>query len=111
MRLLLEAEVCSTMKSVSHRTASTNAKQKKYHVATVGQNTTKVNAPPRRFEVWFTRRQSRRWMAVKTGKPGGQRVYDQTVSLLKRAWLSGLYKLAYRTEGFLHELAARGVRE
>ena len=56
--------------------------------------------------VWFDEEAIANWMADKTGKPGGQRVYSDLAietSLVVRM----VYKLAYRqTEGFLHSIAS-----
>ena len=56
--------------------------------------------------VWFDEEAIANWMADKTGKPGGQRVYSDLAietSLVVRM----VYKLAYRqTEGFLNSIAS-----
>ena len=61
-----------------------HAKQKKYHV----RNWAEYNEGLRRrgdLTVWFDEEAIANWMADKTGKPGGQRVYSD----MARAWLSG----------------------
>ena len=101
---MVVAEVCSTMK-YPKRSQYKHAKQKKYHV----RNWAEYNEGLRRrgdLTVWFDEEAIANWMADKTGKPGGQRVYSDLAietSLVVRM----VYKLAYRqTEGFLHSIAS-----
>ena len=101
---LVVAEVCSTMK-YPKRSQYKHAKQKKYHV----RNWAEYNEGLRRrgdLTVWFDEEAIANWMADKTGKPGGQRVYSDLAietSLVVRM----VYKLAYRqTEGFLNSIAS-----
>ena len=101
---MVVAEVCSTMK-YPKRSQYKHAKQKKYHV----RNWAEYNEGLRRrgdLTVWFDEEAIANWMADKTGKPGGQRVYSDLAietSLVVRM----VYKLAYRqTEGFLHSMAS-----
>ena len=85
-----------------------HAKQKKYHV----RNWAEYNEGLRRrgdLTVWFDEEAIANWMADKTGKPGGQRVYSD-MAIETGLVVRMVYKLAYRqTEGFLHSnrLAAR----
>ncbi len=101
---MVVAEVCSTMK-YPKRSQYKHAKQKKYHV----RNWAEYNEGLRRrgdLTVWFDEEAIANWMADKTGKPGGQRVYSDMAietSLVVRM----VYKLAYRqTEGFLNSIAS-----
>ena len=101
---MVVAEVCSTMK-YPKRSQYKHAKQKKYHV----RNWAEYNEGLRRrgdLTVWFDEEAIANWMADKTGKPGGQRVYSDLAietSLVVRM----VYKLAYRqTEGFLNSIAS-----
>ena len=101
---MVVAEVCSTMK-YPKRSQYKHAKQKKYHV----RNWAEYNEGLRRrgdLTVWFDEKAIANWMADKTGKPGGQRVYSDLAietSLVVRM----VYKLAYRqTEGFLNSIAS-----
>ena len=90
---MVVAEVCSTMK-YPKRSQYKHAKQKKYHV----RNWAEYNEGLRRrgdLTVWFDEEAIANWMADKTGKPGGQRVYSDLAietSLVVRM----VYKLAYR---------------
>ena len=71
---MVVAEVCSTMK-YPKRSQYKHAKQKKYHV----RNWAEYNEGLRRrgdLTVWFDEEAIANWMADKTGKPGGQRVYS-----------------------------------
>ena len=89
---MVVAEVCSTMK-YPKRSQYKHAKQKKYHV----RNWAEYNEGLRRrgdLTVWFDEEAIANWMADKTGKPGGQRVYSDLAietSLVVRM----VYKLAY----------------
>ena len=101
---MVVADVCSTMK-YPKRSQYKHAKQKKYHV----RNWAEYNEGLRRrgdLTVWFDEEAIANWMADKTGKPGGQRVYSDLAietSLVVRM----VYKLAYRqTEGFLNSIAS-----
>ena len=101
---MVVAEVCSTMK-YPKRSQYKHAKQKKYHV----RNWAEYNEGLRRrgdLTVWFDEEAIANWMADKTGKPGGQRVYSDLAietSLVVRM----VYKLAYRqTEGFWNSIAS-----
>ena len=101
---MVVAEVCSIMK-YPKRSQYKHAKQKKYHV----RNWAEYNEGLRRrgdLTVWFDEEAIANWMADKTGKPGGQRVYSDLAietSLVVRM----VYKLAYRqTEGFLNSIAS-----
>ena len=101
---MVVAEVCSTMK-YPKRSQYKHAKQKKYHV----RNWAEYNEGLRRrgdLTVWFDEEAIANWMADKTGKRGGQRVYSDLAietSLVVRM----VYKLAYRqTEGFLNSIAS-----
>ena len=56
--------------------------------------------------VWFDEEAIANWMADKTGKPGGQRVYSD-MAIETGLVVRMVYKLAYRqTEGFLHSIAS-----
>ena len=101
---MVVAEVCSSMK-YPKRSQYKHAKQKKYHV----RNWAEYNEGLRRrgdLTVWFDEEAIANWMADKTGKPGGQRVYSDLAietSLVVRM----VYKLVYRqTEGFLNSIAS-----
>ena len=82
-----------------------HAKQKKYHV----RNWAEYNEGLRRrgdLTVWFDEEAIANWMADKTGKPGGQRVYSD-MAIETGLVVRMVYKLAYRqTEGFLHSIAS-----
>ena len=82
-----------------------HAKQKKYHVS----NWAEYNEGLRRrgdLTVWFDEEAIANWMADKTGKPGGQRVYSD-MAIETGLVVRMVYKLAYRqTEGFLHSIAS-----
>ena len=82
-----------------------HAKQKKYHV----RNWAEYNEGLRRrgdLTVWFDEEVIANWMADKTGKPGGQRVYSD-MAIETGLVVRMVYKLAYRqTEGFLHSIAS-----
>ena len=98
---MVVAEVCSTMK-YPKRSQYKHAKQKKYHV----RNWAEYNEGLRRrgdLTVWFDEEAIANWMADKTGKPGGQRVYSDLAietSLVVRM----VYKLAYPPNRRLLEL-------
>ena len=101
---MVVAEVCSTMK-YPKRSQYKHAKQKKYHV----RNWAEYNEGLRRrgdLTVWFDEEAIANWMANKTGKPGGQRVYSD-MAIETGLVVRMVYKLAYRqTEGFLHSIAS-----
>ena len=95
-----------TSRAYPKRSQYKHAKQKKYHV----RNWAEYNEGLRRrgdLTVWFDEEAIANWMADKTGKPGGQRVYSDMAietSLVVRM----VYKLAYRqTEGFLHSIGRK----
>ena len=101
---MVVAEVCSSMK-YPKRCQYKHAKQKKYHV----RNWAEYNEGLRRrgdLTVWFDEEAIANWMADKTGKPGGQRVYSD-MAIETGLVVRMVYKLAYRqTEGFLHSIAS-----
>ena len=101
---MVVAEVCSTMK-YPKRSQYKHAKQKKYHV----RNWAEYNEGLRRrgdLTVWFDEEAIANWMADKTGKPGGQRVYSD-LAIETGLVVRMVYKLAYRqTEGFLNSIAS-----
>ena len=71
-----------------------HAKQKKYHV----RNWAEYNEGLRRrgdLTVWFDEEAIANWMADKTGKPGGQRVYSD-MAIETGLVVRMVYKLAYR---------------
>ena len=91
---MVVAEVCSTMK-YPKRSQYKHAKQKKYHV----RNWAEYNEGLRRrgdLTVWFDEEAIANWMADKTGKPGGQRVYSD-MAIETGLVVRMVYKLAYRT--------------
>ena len=74
-----------------------HAKQKKYHV----RNWAEYNEGLRRrgdLTVWFDEEAIANWMADKTGKPGGQRVYSD-MAIETGLVVRIVYKLAYRFSG------------
>ena len=101
---MVVAEVCSSMK-YPKRCQYKHAKQKKYHV----RNWAEYNEGLRRrgdLTVWFDEEAIANWMADKTGKPGGQRVYSD-MAIETGLVVRMVYKLAYRQpEGFLHSMAS-----
>ena len=73
-----------------------HAKQKKYHV----RNWAEYNEGLRRrgdLTVWFDEEAIANWMADKTGKPGGQRVYSDMAMVLPPLSVGKMTLRLYRT--------------